>query len=107
MRALGIVAVDPVGDRFTGMAEVYEQGLVQELVAHPAVERLTIAVLHGLARGDVMPVHLHLLGPGQDGVRGELGPIIADDDPRLAMKRDEDGQFSRHPRPGVSESLCI
>src|SRR5690606_41837085 len=84
MRALGIVGVDPAGDRFTGMAEVEEQGLVQKFVAHPAVERLAVAVLHGLAGGDVMPVYLHLLGPSQDGVRGELGPIIADNDPRLA-----------------------
>ena len=75
MQAFGIVGVDPAGDRFTGMAEVEEQGLVQKLVAHPAIERLAVTVLLRFAGGDVMPVHLHLPDPCQDGVRGELGPV--------------------------------
>ena len=38
--ALGVVVFDTFGDHGTSMGEVVEQGLVQELVAHPSVEAL-------------------------------------------------------------------
>ena len=75
MRSLGVVDVGPAGDNRARVVDAEEQGLVQKLVAHPAVERLAVAVLHGFARRDVVPLHLHLLGPFEDRVRGELGSI--------------------------------
>lgn len=38
------------------MVQAEEQGLVEQLVAHAAVEALEIAILHRLAWGDVMPL---------------------------------------------------
>src|SRR3954470_4105436 len=52
-----VVVVSPFGDRRSGMIEAEEQGFVQEFVAHAAVEALAEAVLHGLARCDVVPFH--------------------------------------------------
>jgi hypothetical protein len=37
------------------MIEAEEQAFIEKLVRHPAVEALTEAVLHGLARSDEVP----------------------------------------------------
>ena len=71
-----IVDVGPAGHGLAGVVDAEEQCPVQQLVAHPAVERFAVAVLHGLAGGDVVPLHLHLLRPFQDRVRGELGSAL-------------------------------
>lgn len=42
MGPLGIVDAGPVGDRFAGMVDAEEQGLVEKFIAHPAVERLAV-----------------------------------------------------------------
>ena len=58
------------------MAQVVVQGreqrLVQQLVAQTAAEALDEGVLGRLARRDVMPVDLAVVGKGQDRIRGEL-----------------------------------
>ena len=100
MRALGIVDVGPAGDSLARMIDAEEQGLVQQLVAHPAVERLAVAVLHGLARRNVVPLHLHLLGPFEDRVRGELGSIVRDDNAGLSAPRDQRRQFPGNAAAG-------
>ncbi len=46
--------------------------LVQELIAHPAVEALDVAILHGLSGRDVVPLDAMILRPCEDRVRGEL-----------------------------------
>lgn len=75
MGALGVVGVGPARHGLAGMVDAEEQGLVEKLVAHPTVERFAVAVLHGFAGGDVALLHLYLLRPFQDRVRGELGAI--------------------------------
>ncbi len=75
MGPFGVVGVGPFSDSLAGMVDAEEQRLVQEFIPHAAVECLAVAVLHWLAWGDVVPLHLHLLGPFQDRVRGELGAI--------------------------------
>lgn len=55
-------------DRFARLVEIEEQCLVQEFVAHFAVEALDIAVLRGLARRGVMPIDLVIPSPGDDGM---------------------------------------
>lgn len=52
MGPLGILDVGPAGHGLAGVVDAEEQCFVQEFVAHPAVERLTVPVLHGLAGGD-------------------------------------------------------
>ena len=75
MRAFGIVVSRPGGDYDPGVGQVAEHGLVEQLVPHSAVEALHEAVLHRLARRDVVPLDPALLLPLQDRVRGELGPV--------------------------------
>ena len=52
------------------------QALVQQLIAHAAVERLDRAVLHGLAQSIVMPLDPVLGAPGQNGMRGEFRAVV-------------------------------
>lgn len=54
MRPRRIVIGDPFAELLAGVVDTEEQAFVQQLIAHPAVERLAIAVLHRLAGGDVM-----------------------------------------------------
>jgi hypothetical protein len=61
------------------MIQAKEQGLVQQLVAHPAVESLYEAILRKLARFDIVRGDVLILGPGQDGGEGELRAVVAAD----------------------------
>ncbi len=61
------------------MIEAHEQGLVEQFVAHAAVERPRIAVLHRLAGGDVMPVEPGLAALCQHRVAGQFSAIVAQD----------------------------
>jgi len=80
--------------------ETEEQALVEQLITHPAVEALAEAVLHRFARGDVVPVDAVLGTPGEDGVRGQLGPMVRYDHAGLAASFDQGGQLPRHPLAG-------
>jgi len=66
------------------MGEMAKPRLVEKRVVHPAVEAFDAAVLHRLARRDVVPFDLVLGAPLQDRVRRRFGPVVADDHPRLA-----------------------
>ena len=46
-----------------------EQVFVEALVTQSTVERFHEAILHGFARGDVVPFDAAILLPGKDGVR--------------------------------------
>ncbi len=52
--------------------------LVQALVAQATVKALDEAVLLRLARRDLMPLDPGVLAPGEDGVTGQFGAIVAD-----------------------------
>lgn len=92
-----VVVDDPAGQRRPGMVEVAEQCLVEEFVPHSPIEGLADAVLHLTTRRDVVQLDSGLLRPEQDGVRDELGPIVADDELRLAAPGDERRQFASTP----------
>lgn len=51
MRPVVGVVGDPAGDSGAGMAEAEEQGLVQEFIPHPSVERLADAVSRAACPG--------------------------------------------------------
>ena len=51
-----VVILDPCSDHLASLIELEEQRFIQELIADLAVEALDMAVLHGLAWHDVMPV---------------------------------------------------
>lgn len=97
MGPLGIVDVGPAGHGFAGVVDAKKQGLVQEFVGYPAVERLAVPIPHRLAGGDVVPLHLHLLRPFQDRVRGELGAVVEDDHPWLSTPFNRGCKFPRNP----------
>lgn len=63
MRAFVVVIVRPSPDRRFGVIEPEEQRFVEQFVAHATVEALAKAVLHGLARRDVMPLDLVFVRP--------------------------------------------
>lgn len=66
------------------MVQGREQHLVQDFIAQPTIEAPDEGVLGRLARRDVMPVDLAFICEGQDRVRVELGPVVADHPDRLA-----------------------
>src|SRR5437868_4844634 len=78
VRAVAVVVVLPLAEYVAGVGQAPEHGLVQELISEPAVERLHEAVLHRLARRDVMPGNSSLLLPAQERHRRELSAIVAD-----------------------------
>ena len=103
--------IGPSGNSLAGMSQAREQRLVQQLVPHPAVEALGVAILLRLARGDVVPVDPGLARPRQHRIGRQFGArvsfadmppadrfaIVADDRHRLAPPDDEGGKLTRHP----------
>jgi hypothetical protein len=57
------------------MIEIVKNRLVEQFVAHAAVEGLADAVLHRLAGRDEVPVDAGGLRPGKHGVGGELRAV--------------------------------
>ena len=94
-----VVVIHPGGDLGAGVIQADEQRLVEKLVAHAAVEALDVAVLHRLARCDVVPLHADLSAPCQHRVAGEFGAIITDDHAGLAAPGDQLGQLANDPTP--------
>lgn len=68
MWAVVIEVGSPRGNQIAGVSEAIEQVFVQTLIPHSPVEAFHKAVLHGLARGDVMPVNLAVFPPFQDRI---------------------------------------
>ena len=100
-----IVVVPPAFDHGTRLGEAAEDLLVQALVSQLAVEAFDEAVLLGLARSDVVPVHAGAVGPFEHDPAGHLGSVIADDSPGPAAARDQHVQFASQavtPRCPVS-----
>lgn len=92
----GIVRA-PSGERGAGLVQGREQGLVQEFVPQAAVEALEEGILGRLSGRDIVPVKLAVSRELQDRVRGELGPIVADNRLGLAAGVEPRCQLARHP----------
>src|SRR6185295_6419880 len=79
----------------------FEQRLIQQLVAQPAVEALDETVLLRLAWRDVVPADAGRIRPAQDRVRGQLGAVIADNRVRASTTPTNNIiEFSRHTPAG-------
>ena len=74
-----IVVGDSDSDLGAGVVEIEEQGFVEQLITHPAVETLDEAVLHRLSRCDEVPIDDCVLAPGEHGIAGEFGAMVGDD----------------------------
>ena len=92
----GVVVVTPSGERPPSVSEASEHLFVQQLIAQATVEAFDEGVLLGLPRLDIAPVDAGLALPSEDRLRGELGPIVADDLPGLAVEPDQPVQLARH-----------
>ena len=68
MWAIHIVVDPPFFNDLAGMPIAGEEPLVEALVAQPTVEALHEAVLHRLARRDVVPFDMPVFLPCQDGI---------------------------------------
>lgn len=78
MGSVLVVVVPPVADDLAGMAIAGEQMLVEAFVSEPAVEAFDEAVLHWLARCDVVPLDAAFLLPLEHRIAGQLRTVIAD-----------------------------
>src|SRR3546814_12345671 len=54
-------------------------------------------LFRSLARGDIVPLHPDFPALGEDGVRGQLGAIVADNHPRFAAFGDQLAELAHHP----------
>lgn len=61
------------------LGDAVEPVLVQALVPERPVETFDVGVLHRLAGLDEMQAHAALIGPGVQGLPGELRPIVHHD----------------------------
>ena len=95
MRPPGIVVDPPFLDDPAGCRQAAEQVHVEALVAEAAVQAFDEAVLHRLARGDVVPLDSMVFLPLQDRMRGQLGSVVADNHERPSTKGDECIELSR------------
>ena len=99
MRSECVVVDPPFFDDPSGLWQADEEMLVETLVTQSAIEALDEAILHWLARGNIVPFNLGLVRPAEDGVGRELGPVIADNHLRLATGGDELIQLTSHANP--------
>jgi len=68
MWSFNIVVGSPIFDHLAGMAVAGEQVFVQAFVTQSSIEAFDEAVLHRIARLDVMPFDTTVLLPLQDGI---------------------------------------
>jgi hypothetical protein len=97
----GVVVISAPGFEYGAcMSERSEQRLIEKLVTQTADEGFDEGVLYRLARGDVMPVDLAVVGPLQDGVAGQLGTVVADDGLRSAVGDQKPVELAGDPDTG-------
>ena len=97
MRAVVIVVVAPCRNQMAGMAQCGKQVFVEAFVPQAAVAALHEAVLHRLAWCNVMPFHLAILLPFQDGVRRQLGAVVGYHHAGKATHLGDPVQLPRYP----------
>jgi len=89
VRADIVIVLPPFLDDVPSVSEASEDLLVQAFVTYFSVHTFRVAVFGRLARCNVMPFNLVILGPLQNGSTGKLRSIVTDDTVRLAALFDE------------------
>ncbi len=97
MGPLPVVVFRPGRDLDPGMGKAEEQRLVEQFVAHAAIEALNVTILHRLSGLDIMPFHTCLAAPRQDGIAGQFGSIVADNHAGFAASGDQRAKFAHNP----------
>ena len=78
VRPAGIVIEPPGFNDPPCHRQAPEHVFVEAFIAKAAIEALDKSVLNRLARGDVVPADNAFLLPAQNGMRGQLGAVVAD-----------------------------
>ncbi len=73
---------------------------IQQFVPHLTIEVPDLSVLHGLLWHDVVPPEALVLRLGEDGMRREFGPFVADDQAGRASPLDESCELPSRPVAG-------
>jgi hypothetical protein len=81
-----------------------EAAIDMPLNFHPAAIRSPTVSVTPQGGRDVVPLDTVILGPGEYGVRGELGSVVGNDHDRLAAMTDQIGQLTCHPTTGAEVS---
>lgn len=71
-----------------------KQVLVEALVAQATIGRFHEATLLRLGRRNVMPLDAGVLAPGEGGVAGQLGAVVADQHARQPVTLGDRGEFA-------------
>ena len=100
MGPVGIVLGAPVADEDLGIEEAGELLDVEQLVAHPAPARLDAGVLPGRARLDVAGTRACEAAPVPQGLRGELGAVVAAHEARMPAALGGGERRRARPAPG-------
>src|SRR5271166_433291 len=95
-----VIVETPGFDDLARLLQASEQVLVQAFIAKTADKALCKAILHRLARRDVMPVDPALLLPFQDGVRGQLRAVVADNEAGIAAQLRDLVEFAGNANAG-------
>src|SRR5438309_9048303 len=82
MRPVMVVVDPPSLNDLASSVQAAEQVLVEAFVAEATIEALDEAILHRLARSDVVPFNGVILLPLQDRSGGQLRAVVADDHQR-------------------------
>src|SRR6218665_2257101 len=97
MWSVSVVVLLPCDDFRPGLRQRREQGFVEAFVAEAAIEAFHEAVLHWLARRDVMPVDVRVLAPFQNGHACHLRAIIGNNRSWLSSPGDDSIEFPCEP----------
>ena len=100
MRSDRVVVDLPSGQSDPCMSKRAEEGLVQQLVAQPAVKTFDEGILLRLAGSDVVPVDAGFLTPPQDRHAGQFSAVIRDARDRPAAARDDGIELAPDAKPG-------
>jgi hypothetical protein len=100
MRSAGVVIAAPRFDDPARHRHAAADLFVEALVPAAAVEARDKGILDRLSGRDVVPSGVAFLLSVQDGMRSELGGVVADDHQRLPAGRDDGIELVRHPSAG-------
>ena len=97
VRTHGVVVRPPCLDDPSRRSQRGEQVFVQTLVAQATIERFYKAILLRLPRGNVVPLDAGVLTPGEDGVTGQFGAVVADNHARQPATLGDGAQLANNP----------
>ena len=96
MRAVVVDVDTPCRHQRAGMEQAVEQVFIQAFVCHTPLEAFHEAILHRLARCEVVPVNFTVFLPLQDCIRRQLGSVVVDHHAEVATNLGDPVEFTGH-----------